>query len=76
VLGMVDGAVLLVDANEGPLSQTKFVVEKALQDYSKAKSREDWVMVWQGQAVLAVDCIYWTSLAEEAMKKSGMQGLQ
>ncbi|EFN51124.1 hypothetical protein CHLNCDRAFT_141310 [Chlorella variabilis] len=31
VLGMVDGAVLLVDANEGPLSQTKFVVEKALR---------------------------------------------
>ncbi|KAI3431850.1 hypothetical protein D9Q98_010602 [Chlorella vulgaris] len=31
VLGMVDGAVLLVDANEGPLSQTKFVVEKALK---------------------------------------------
>ena len=28
---MVDGAVLLVDANEGPLSQTKFVVEKALR---------------------------------------------
>ncbi|KAK9827239.1 hypothetical protein WJX81_001716 [Elliptochloris bilobata] len=31
ILGMVDGAVLLVDANEGPLSQTKFVVEKALR---------------------------------------------
>ena len=31
VLGMVDGAVLLVDATEGPLSQTKFVVEKALK---------------------------------------------
>lgn len=28
---MVDGVVLLVDANEGPLSQTKFVVEKALR---------------------------------------------
>lgn len=28
---MVDGAVLLVDATEGPLSQTKFVVEKALK---------------------------------------------
>lgn len=28
---MVDGAILLVDANEGPLSQTKFVVEKALR---------------------------------------------
>ena len=31
ILGMVDGALLLVDANEGPLSQTKFVVEKALR---------------------------------------------
>uniref|UniRef100_A0A061RB01 GTP-binding protein n=1 Tax=Tetraselmis sp. GSL018 TaxID=582737 RepID=A0A061RB01_9CHLO len=31
VLGMVDGAVLLVDANEGALSQTKFVLEKALR---------------------------------------------
>jgi hypothetical protein len=28
---MVDGAVLLVDANEGPLQQTRFVVEKALR---------------------------------------------
>ena len=31
ILGMVDGAVLLVDANEGPLSQTKFVLAKALR---------------------------------------------
>lgn len=31
ILGMVDGALLLVDANEGPLSQTKFVLEKALK---------------------------------------------
>jgi GTP-binding protein len=30
VLGMVDGAVLLVDASEGPLAQTKFVVAKAV----------------------------------------------
>ena len=30
VLGMVDGAVLLVDAAEGPLAQTKFVVSKAV----------------------------------------------
>lgn len=30
VLGMVDGAILLVDAAEGPLAQTKFVVAKAL----------------------------------------------
>ncbi|MEW5299398.1 MAG: hypothetical protein WDW36_002418 [Sanguina aurantia] len=31
VLGMVDGTVLLVDATEGPLAQTKFVLEKALK---------------------------------------------
>ncbi|CAM6121657.1 unnamed protein product [Calypogeia fissa] len=30
VVGMVDGAVLVVDAGEGPLAQTKFVVAKAL----------------------------------------------
>ena len=28
---MVDGVVLLVDAAEGPLPQTKFVLGKALQ---------------------------------------------
>lgn len=31
ILSMVDGVVLLVDAAEGPLPQTKFVVGKALQ---------------------------------------------
>ena len=30
VLGMVDGVLLLVDASEGPLAQTKFVTAKAL----------------------------------------------
>lgn len=30
VVGMVEGAVLVVDAGEGPLAQTKFVVAKAL----------------------------------------------
>ena len=35
ILGMVDGAVLLVDAAEGPLPQTRFVLEKALEKGQK-----------------------------------------
>ncbi|MGB8136981.1 MAG: translational GTPase TypA [Pseudolabrys sp.] len=31
ILNMVDGALVLVDASEGPLPQTKFVVSKALK---------------------------------------------
>ena len=31
ILNMVDGAIVLVDASEGPMSQTKFVVSKALK---------------------------------------------
>jgi GTP-binding protein len=31
ILGMVDGAIVLVDAAEGPLPQTKFVLTKALK---------------------------------------------
>src|SRR6202142_2637301 len=31
ILNMVDGALVLVDAAEGPLPQTKFVVSKALR---------------------------------------------
>ncbi len=31
ILGMVDGAIVLVDAAEGPMPQTKFVVSKALK---------------------------------------------
>lgn len=31
ILSMVDGVLLVVDATEGPMSQTKFVLTKALQ---------------------------------------------
>ena len=31
VLGMVDGALLIVDAQEGPMPQTRFVLQKALE---------------------------------------------
>ena len=29
VLGMVDGCILIVDANEGPMPQTRFVLKKS-----------------------------------------------
>ncbi|KGG12343.1 translational GTPase TypA [Prochlorococcus sp. MIT 0601] len=32
VLGMVDGCLLIVDANEGPMPQTRFVLKKALEN--------------------------------------------
>ena len=35
VLNMVDGALLLVDASEGPLPQTRFVLKKALEQSIK-----------------------------------------
>lgn len=35
VLNMVDGAILLVDASEGPLPQTRFVLKKALEQKIK-----------------------------------------
>ncbi|MFP4687860.1 MAG: translational GTPase TypA [bacterium] len=31
IMNMVDGAILLVDASEGPLPQTRFVLEKAIE---------------------------------------------
>ncbi|MDO8269188.1 MAG: translational GTPase TypA [Candidatus Levybacteria bacterium] len=35
ILNMADGAILLVDAVEGPLPQTKFVLKKALEKHLK-----------------------------------------
>ena len=54
VLGMVDGVVLLVDAVEGPMPQTRFVTKKALalglkpivviNKIDRQGSRSDWVI--------------------------------
>ena len=54
VLGMVDGVVLLVDAVEGPMPQTRFVTKKALalglkpivviNKVDRPGSRTDWVV--------------------------------
>ena len=40
ILNMVDGALVLVDAAEGPLPQTKFVVSKALKHGAEADRRD------------------------------------
>jgi GTP-binding protein len=54
VLGMVDGVVLLVDAVEGPMPQTRFVTKKALalglrpivviNKIDRPGARPDWVV--------------------------------
>jgi GTP-binding protein len=54
VMGLVDGVLLLVDAVEGPMPQTRFVLSKALQAGHKAvvvvnkidrtDARPDWVI--------------------------------
>lgn len=66
----------LCQVEEVMLKSVKDIVEKSLLDYSKAKSREAWAVSWQGQAILAVDMIWWTTLAEDAMKKGGLDGLK
>jgi GTP-binding protein len=54
IMRMVDGAILLVDAKEGPMPQTKFVLRKAIQaghkiivvinKIDKADARISWVL--------------------------------
>ncbi|MEL6946801.1 MAG: translational GTPase TypA [Pseudomonadota bacterium] len=54
ILNMVDGAIILVDAAEGPMPQTKFVLQKALKiglkpivainKIDKPDGRPDWVL--------------------------------
>ena len=39
ILNMVDGAVLLVDAAEGPMPQTKFVLVQGAEDRTEADRR-------------------------------------
>jgi len=54
ILNLVDGCLLLVDAQEGPMAQTKFVLQKALElgcriivcinKVDKPDARPDWVL--------------------------------
>jgi dynein heavy chain len=65
----------LVQVEEVMLKSVKNVIEQSYQDYLK-RSRDKWVISWAGQAVLAISMMFWTMQAEEAMKKSGLPGLQ
>jgi hypothetical protein len=56
------------------LKSVKNVIETAYQDYMK-RSRDKWITSWQGQAILAVSVMFWTTQTEEVMKKNGLQGL-
>lgn len=54
IMRMVDGAILLIDAKEGPMPQTKFVLKKAIQaghkiivvvnKIDKTDARPEWAM--------------------------------
>ena len=54
IMSMVNGAILLVDAKDGPMPQTKFVLKKALEAGHRiivvinkidlAEARPDWVL--------------------------------
>lgn len=59
----------LVQVEDVMLKSVKQVIEQSYQDYLK-KSRDKWITLWQGQAVLGVSMMFWTMQAEEAMKKS------
>jgi len=67
----------LLQVEEVMLKSVKEICEKSFQDYNNPQQqREKWITQWQGQAVLAVSMMFWTSHAEEAMKKSGIAGLK
>ena len=57
------------------IKSVKQAIEQSYEDYLK-KPREKWVLCWAGQAILGVGMMHWTSGAEDAMKKNGINGLQ
>ena len=65
----------LVEVEDVMLRSVKDFHEKAMQNYGH-KEREKWVISWQGMAVLCIAMMFWTSQAEESMKKGGIDGLR
>lgn len=65
----------LVEVEDVMLKSVKEFHEQAMTDYSR-KERGKWVIEWQGMAVLCIAMMFWTSQAEESMKKGGIEGLR
>ncbi|RKP19583.1 hypothetical protein ROZALSC1DRAFT_28837, partial [Rozella allomycis CSF55] len=73
VKGAVEKWLLKVEA--AMLANVRIVIEKALQAY-KTTPREQWVLDWPGQVVLAVGQIFWTANVERAISGGGKKGLE
>lgn len=65
----------LVQVEETMIKSIKDQTEKTMQDFTKTV-RETWVRNWQGMCILCVAMMFWTSQAEESMKKAGIAGLE
>lgn len=64
----------LVQVEQTMIKSVKEATEKAMQDYTKTP-REEWIRKWQGMCVLCVAMMFWTTNAEDAMKRLGLAGL-
>lgn len=51
------------------------ITRKSVADYIASK-REDWLLKWPGQVVLAVSQIFWTKAVDDALRTAGTEGLQ
>ena len=65
----------LVEVEDVMLKSVRQFHEAAMLDYTR-KDREKWVISHQGMAVLCIAMMFWTSQAEESMKKGGLEGLK
>lgn len=59
----------LLELEDDMTKSVHMVMSKSLTAYAK-DDRDDWVLAWPGQVVLAVSQKYWTSYVHEAIRKS------
>ncbi len=61
----------LIECEIAMRSTLKDAVDRSFGDYAR-RPRIDWVTAWPGQVVLAVDCIYWTREAGDAIARHSL----